>query len=111
MGMSKSEGFKLAFNIAKMFLPKAVGDGIDHAVEVAKEGMSGGEKKAVAVARASASESIKVLNQLAGGELSKHPKFVAIMGRVNDVLYEAAKETAELVEAVKAGTEQVDPQG
>jgi hypothetical protein len=82
-----------------MVLPPQIAAGISHAKDVITAPASGAQKKEVAVAKVLASEGVAALNTLAGGMLADNPKFKAIVERMNDAIYQAAKEIAELKDA------------
>jgi hypothetical protein len=96
-------------NVALMVLPPQIAAGIAHAKEVITAPSSGPQKKEVAVAKVLASEGVAALNTLAGGALADNPKFKTIVEKMNDAIYQAAKEIAELTDATDGTTGDSQP--
>lgn len=103
----KSAIFNVIFEAALLTLPGAAGQSIKAIKDTlvrqpeAAGVVTDGQKRAAAVTRVLASESIAILNSLAGpdGPLKGNPKMEAILSRLNDAIYQAAKEIALLADA------------
>lgn len=87
---------KAIFHLILGFLPPAVGKAVSAAEAVAA---SGADKKSKAVADVSI--ALQALNELAGTDLSTHPKFVDAVGKVNDAVHNAAKVAQQLTDAAQ----------